>query len=181
MARLSREKWLDHALAHLTDHGFTSLKADTLAKSLGVSRGSFYWHFEDLAAFHAAVLDHWLQVSVLGIVEEIESAVAGPADRLRSLVEVAAAGNRELERAIRAWSLADASVKATVELVDAERIAYIVQLLKEMKVPKREQGPRALQLYLTSLGYWMVSDVISEKDTRSVIESVLALAGTIDA
>lgn len=177
MARLSREKWLDHALAQLAADGFTSLKADTLAKSLGVSRGSFYWHFEDLAAFHEAVLHHWLQVSVLGIVEQVEAEGSAPADRLRTLVEVAAAGNRELERAVRAWSLADAAVKATVELVDAQRIAYLTQLLKEMKVPKREQGPRALQLYLTSLGWWMVSDAVSESDTRAVIESVLAMAG----
>jgi len=50
------------------------------------------------------------------------------------------------------------------------------QLLSEMKVPKRERAGRALELYLTSLGWWMVSGVVSEKDIRPVIESVLARA-----
>ena len=38
--------------------GFTALKAEPLAKAMGVSRGSFYWHFADIAAFHAAILEH---------------------------------------------------------------------------------------------------------------------------
>ena len=174
MSRLSREAWLDHALDRLRADGFTSLKADPLAKSLGVSRGSFYWHFEDLAVFHGAVLEHWLQVSVLSVVEQLESNGLAPADRLQSLIETAAAGSRDLERAVRAWSLADPAVREAVELVDQQRIAYLEQLFAELGVAKKERTTRALRLYLASLGWSMVSDAVSVDDMRPVIDSVLA-------
>ena len=54
--QLSARDWLDQGLKALAKSGFTSLKAEPLAKAMGVSRGSFYWHFADIAAFHAAVL-----------------------------------------------------------------------------------------------------------------------------
>ena len=45
--RLSAQAWIDFALATLAREGFEALKADVLAHKLGVSRGSFYWHFKD--------------------------------------------------------------------------------------------------------------------------------------
>ena len=54
--QLSAQDWLDQGLKTLADSGFTALKAEPLAKAMGVSRGSFYWHFADIGAFHAAIL-----------------------------------------------------------------------------------------------------------------------------
>lgn len=175
MDRLSAEDWLDHSLGVLAAEGFTSLKADTLAKSLGVSRGSFYWHFEDLAAFHAAVLQRWLEVSVLAVVKKLEAEGFDPAERLRMLVEVAAAGDRKLERAVRAWAFSDPNVSEAVAMVDEQRLAYIGDLLRQAKVKKRDIDGRALLLYLTSVGYSMISAVDPAAE-RKVIESILTTA-----
>src|SRR5213080_4575890 len=57
--QLSAKDWLDQGLKTLSERGFTALKAEPLAKALGVSRGSFYWHFADVGAFHTAILKHW--------------------------------------------------------------------------------------------------------------------------
>ena len=51
--QLSAKDWVDQGLKALASSGFTALKAEPLAKALRVSRGSFYWHFADIAAFHA--------------------------------------------------------------------------------------------------------------------------------
>ena len=61
--QLSAKDWLDQGLRTLAENGFTALKAEPLAKAMGGSRGSFYWHFADVGAFHAAVLDHWRDVA----------------------------------------------------------------------------------------------------------------------
>jgi AcrR family transcriptional regulator len=53
--QLSAKDWLDQGLRTLAKSGFTALKAEPLAKAMGVSRGSFYWHFADIGAFHAAI------------------------------------------------------------------------------------------------------------------------------
>lgn len=175
MVRLARNDWLDHALTVLAAEGFTSLKADTLAKSLGVSRGSFYWHFEDLASFHEAVLDRWLEASVLTIVEKVEAEGTEPAERLRLLVEIAASGDRRLEQAVRAWAFNDAKVSDVVATVDKQRLDYITELLWQMKVKKRDINGRALLLYLTSVGYCMISEIEPGAE-RAVIESILESA-----
>ena len=45
--RLSAQDWIAFALSTLAREGFAALKADVLARKRGVSRGSFYWHFDD--------------------------------------------------------------------------------------------------------------------------------------
>ena len=57
--QFSANRWVEQGLKALATNGFTALKADPLAKLLGVSRGSFYWHFRDVDAFRAAVLARW--------------------------------------------------------------------------------------------------------------------------
>ena len=55
--QLSAKDWLDQGLKALAHSGFTALKAEPLAKAMGVSRGSFYWHFSDMMAYRAAGVD----------------------------------------------------------------------------------------------------------------------------
>ena len=61
--QLSVKDWLDQGLKTLAANGAGALKAESLAKAMGVSRGSFYWHFPDIAAFRTAILAHWREVS----------------------------------------------------------------------------------------------------------------------
>ena len=61
--QLTAKDWLDQGLKTLAKSGFTALKAEPLAKTMGVSRGSFYWHFADIGAFHAAILKRSLPIS----------------------------------------------------------------------------------------------------------------------
>ena len=69
--QLSAQDWLDQGLRTLARDGFTALKAEPLAKTMGVSRGSFYWHFADIAAYHAAVLGRWREVALDNIIADV--------------------------------------------------------------------------------------------------------------
>jgi AcrR family transcriptional regulator len=75
--QLSAKDWLDAGLKALAASGFTALKAEPLARALKVSRGSFYWHFADLAAYHAALLGHWREVAAERIIADLESVPKG--------------------------------------------------------------------------------------------------------
>src|SRR6201992_2422755 len=75
--QLSAKDWLDQGLRALAKHGFTALKAEPLAKAMGVSRGSFYWHFADAGAFHRANLEHWRDVAVERMIADIEALPPG--------------------------------------------------------------------------------------------------------
>ena len=72
--QLSAQDWVDLGLKTLAKSGFTALKAEPLAKAMGVSRGSFYWHFADIGAFHAAILDRWREVATEQIIAGVEAA-----------------------------------------------------------------------------------------------------------
>src|SRR5579859_8215679 len=74
--QLSASDWLDQGIRTLAQDGFTALKAEPLAKAMGVSRGSFYWHFADVEAFHAAILKHWREVSTERVIADIDAASA---------------------------------------------------------------------------------------------------------
>lgn len=173
MARLTKTDWLDHALATLSAQGFTALKADTLAQSLGVSRGSFYWHFEDLAAFHGAVLERWLQVSVVAVVDRLDQQDLDPEAKLRALVETAANGDRAMEQAMRSWAFSDPTVAPLVADVDRQRVAYITSILRALGFDAEQAGKRALVLYLTSVGHFATSLVTGRGETE-LVEELLA-------
>src|SRR3954469_11716160 len=75
--QLSAKDWLDQGLKTLAEKGFTALKAEPLAKQMGVSRGSFYWHFADIGAFHARVLKLCQGVAAERIIPSLEAAPHG--------------------------------------------------------------------------------------------------------
>jgi AcrR family transcriptional regulator len=59
--RLSREDWLAKAIDVLARQGSTKMGVDALADSLGVTKGSFYWHFKDRSFYVQWLLEYWLQ------------------------------------------------------------------------------------------------------------------------
>lgn len=133
---LSAEDWLTTGFRTLSEHGPTALKAEPLARQLGATKGSFYWHFKDVPAFRAELLALWRARAVTDIIDGL-AAIADPKERLRALGRAAATpapdhlGGVRAEAAIRAWALGDADVAHVVAEVDAARIAYLRDLLSE--------------------------------------------------
>ncbi len=104
--QLSAKDWLDQGLKTLAESGFTALKAEPLAKAMGVSRGSFYWHFADIGAFHAAILKHWREVAAEQIIANLEAA-ADHDNPVSLLLGQAFGGKLALENAVRSWAAHD--------------------------------------------------------------------------
>src|SRR5882672_12407217 len=104
--QLSAKDWLDQGLKTLTHSGFTALKAEPLAKAMGVSRGSFYWHFADIGAFHTAILKHWRDVAAEQIIANLEAA-SDHENPLPLLLHQAFGGKLALENAVRSWATHD--------------------------------------------------------------------------
>ncbi|MBW2458261.1 MAG: helix-turn-helix transcriptional regulator [Deltaproteobacteria bacterium] len=71
--RLSREAWEDAALEAIAQNGLSALAIEPLARRLEVSKGSFYWHFDDREALLEAVLSRWEQRSVAAAVDRVAS------------------------------------------------------------------------------------------------------------
>src|SRR5260370_31598988 len=126
---LSAKDWLDQGLKTLASDGFTALKAEALEKAMGVSRGSFYWHFADIGAFHAAILKHWREIAAEQIIANLEAHKSHD-NPLESLLRQAFGGRLVLEKAVRTWATLDPASRRTVHASDRRRRAYGGPLFK---------------------------------------------------
>lgn len=172
--RLTAKDWVNAGLTALARSGFTALKADTLAKDLGVSRGSFYWHFADVGAYHAAVLQRWREVAMEEIIEAVDS---GPGDRLNTLLQRVFRSEPRLEIAVRTWAITEERVRRAIEAIDRERLAYVQGLLVAAGVGKRQAAARARILYWAYLGYALSAPKLDPGSTHDILDALNGLAG----
>jgi len=149
--RLTAQDWIDFALTTLAHEGFEALKADVLARKLGVSRGSFYWHFSELGTFHARVIEHWKQRTTEAIIADLER-YDSREDRLEALVRRGFGHDGRLEIRMRAWADANAEAARVLTDIDRRRRVYIERMLVEAGVPESLAATRAQLLYWTYLG-----------------------------
>jgi AcrR family transcriptional regulator len=149
--RLAAQDWLDFALATLAHEGFGALKAEVLARKLDVSRGSFYWHFADLGAFHARVIEQWKQVATEAIIADLER-YEPREKRLDVLLRHAFARGAALEIRMRAWAENNAAAARALAEVDARRRGYIERMLLDAGIAPALAATRTQILYWTYLG-----------------------------
>jgi AcrR family transcriptional regulator len=155
--RLTKSDWIKHGLRTLAKDGANALKVGPMSIEMKVSRGSFYWHFRDIADFRSQILRSWQERSTDQVIQEIEAEKTEP-DRLKHLMKRAFTGKRSLDRAIRSWAAQDENVAAIVASVDARRVAYIEKLLVAVGVESQKALPRAAFMYWAYLGQAIVMD-----------------------
>jgi len=155
--RLTKSDWIRHGLQTLAREGANALKVGPMAAKLKVSRGSFYWHFRDIADFRSQILESWQEHTTDQIIQELEAEKAEP-DRLKHLMRRALKAKPRLDRAIRSWAAADEDVATIVASVDARRVTYIAKLLAAAGVESRKALPRAAFMYWAYLGQAIVMD-----------------------
>ena len=134
---LSRDKWIAAGFQSLAQSGPSALQINLLAKRVGATKGSFYWHFVDLAEFKKAMLSLWHSKVATEIIEEIlkEKDVVKRLSLLFDHAVQAAPdqfGGRKIESAMRAWSLLDDEVASVLDAVDEQRIGFLRTLLRDL-------------------------------------------------
>lgn len=177
--RLSRTAWLEAGFRALVSDGPDGLRAERLARGIGATKGSFYWHFKDVADFRAALLDHWQDRAFSVVLVEVGQEVT-PAASLRKLAAIAASGadarygGIEAEPAIRAWARSDATVRAAVARIDAARLGYLSDLLRTCDVT---QPGMARILYAAAIGMEALACNDGQDNTASLatlVDMILA-------
>lgn len=173
--QLSARDWLDRGLRTLATQGFSALKAEPLAKAMGVSRGSFYWHFADIDAFHAAILKAWREVAAEAIISDVEAASAGD-DPLVVLLRRVFSEKLALERAVRNWAAFNAAARGAVRAIDRRRLDYIEGLMAARGVAPEMAQARAQILYWAFLGYALSDKPLPRAPREAVMEELARIA-----
>lgn len=146
---LSALDWAEAALYEIGRVGIEGLAVEPLAQRLGVTKGSFYWHFADRRALLLAALSRWEELGTLAVIESL-AAEPDPRARLRKLFEVAMGDKLHIEVAILAGT-EDPVARPIVRRVVKRRLEYLVGVYAEMGLPPpraRTLGLHALSAYL---------------------------------
>ena len=174
--RKSREAWLGVAVEALGEGGVDAVRVEPLARRLGVTKGSFYWHFADRDALLQALLDGWEQQGTEAIIEELERA-GGDASQRAYRLWAMTVGDPGLtaELAIRDWARRDETVAARVRRVDDRRIGYLRGLMVELGFPDDEIEARAMLMYSLLIGNEFIAARHGRRSRTRVLEDALRL------
>lgn len=156
----ARSRWLAAGRDALARGGEGAVRVEPLAAALGITKGSFYWHFRDRAALLAAIVGAWEAEQTHAVIERVEASGGTAAARLHLLVDVVLASRTTeaaLELALRDWARRDRDAHAALERVDAQRLDYVERLLCELGCSILDARARARLLYAALLGEPLVA------------------------
>lgn len=146
-------------MAALAKGGPDAVRIEALAKELGVSKGGFYWHFEDRRALLGEALDAWERSGTEDVIAIVEAGPADAKDKLRRLFELApsAKGLFAVELALRDWSRRDRAVARRIRRVDNRRMEYLRSLFRQFCPDEDDVEARAVLAYSLFVGSYFVS------------------------
>jgi AcrR family transcriptional regulator len=155
--RLSAEDWAREALDQIAEQGVASVAVEPLARRLGVTKGSFYWHFPSRDALLQAALERWETVEQEEIFGSLER-VPDPRERLRALFQVVA---HEVKSHIIYSELLKAldhpAVSPVIGRVSQRRLDYLTASFRQVGLSRTASQHRARLAYAAYVGFLQLS------------------------
>jgi|SRR5690606_30253130 len=155
--RLSADDWAREALDQIAEQGVASVAVEPLARRLGVTKGSFYWHFPSRDALLQAALERWEtaeQEMVFGSLER----VTDPRERLRALFQLVA---HEVKSHIIYSELLKALdhpiVSPVIGRVSQRRLDYLTASFRQAGLGRAAAQHRARLAYAAYVGFLQLS------------------------
>lgn len=160
--RLTADDWAKAALDVIATAGVDQVTVEGLGRDLGVTKGSFYWHFANRQALITAALDLWERRATVEVIEQLMK-IVDPVARLRVLFEISLgdAVDGPLDAALVA-AVNDPVVGVTVRSVTRRRIEFLEQLFTDMALSASEAGIRARIAYSAYVGHFLVSRALDD-------------------
>ncbi len=136
------------AMEVLAREGQAKLRVDRIASDLGVTKGSFYHHFENREDFVASLLAYWSSAFTDWVIGEVKG-IDGPASEqlLKLMHIIQREGLDRYDSAFRSWAAQDPSVAKEVKKVDLVRYKFVRSLFSEMGFKGRDLENR-LRIWL---------------------------------
>jgi len=179
IARTPRASWVEEGLRALADGGPDAVRIEPLARALGVSKGGFYWHFDDRRALLEEALDAWERVSVDEVIERVEAEGGDARAKLRRLFALATSGELHglsghdllrIDLAVRDWSRREEAVAARLRRVDNRRMDYMRSLLSAFCADEEEVEARCLLAFSLWIGNHFIAADHPGRNRAEVLE-----------
>jgi AcrR family transcriptional regulator len=152
--RLSRQSWIQAALDAIAEGGLAGVAVVPLAKRLGATKGSFYWHFANREALVEAALAEWEHSHTAAVIAEIEASSDDPLKQLRLLFRrvTALAARDRIELALLATA-DHPIVEPVLDRVTRRRIDFVAGRLQRLRFSRAQAKRRALLVYSVYVGH----------------------------
>jgi AcrR family transcriptional regulator len=151
--RLSADDWASAALDLIAEQGVAAVAVEPLARRLGVTKGSFYWHFPSREALLVAALERWEKVEQEVVFGQLE-AIADPRARLRALFSMVA---HEYKSHVVYSELIKAmdhpAVQPVIGRVSERRLDYLTASFRQAGLSRTDARYRAQLLYSAYVGF----------------------------
>jgi AcrR family transcriptional regulator len=164
LTRTPRNGWIDEGLKALAAGGPEAVRIEPLARALGVTKGGFYWHFDDRRALLDEMLDTWERVSVDEVIERIEAEGGDARSKFRRLSGLALTGEEELgldplpiDLAVRDWARWNKKLARRLRRVDNRRMDYMRRLFREFCPDEDEVEARCMLAFSLWIGNHLIA------------------------
>lgn len=123
---VSKAEWLEAGLQVLSSGGIADVTVEGLARSLGVAKAGFYWHFKNRRDLLDQLLDYWIHEITEVAANNPKLLALEPVKRLKSLSEMVVDYDlTRYELPIRQWALDDAKAASVVRKVNSMRLEFV--------------------------------------------------------
>ncbi len=170
-SKLGREDWIKAAFHTLSESGVTAVRVEVLAKRLGVTKGSFYWHFKNRQTLLNDLLEKWRTEQ--RVMNRVDVIGGSPREKLVNLLDAVPRSERRTnigatELAVRSWARMDENAAKTIAIVDEERIEWVKSYFVDMGYDEKTAESRAFLTY----GYIMVQGIFSLENMPHILERI---------
>lgn len=153
-ARRTRDDWIDAALDVLLNEGPDAVSVQPIARRLGATKGSFYWHFSARDELLRAALARWEVIATDDVITEIEASPGSPAEKVKQLfAHVAASSEQHPGQLLLLGCAGQLDVAAALERTTTRRIGYVSRLLRDTGLTPAVADLRATLAYAAYLGH----------------------------
>ena len=164
--------WIDEGLRALAGGGPDAIRIETLAQALGVTKGGFYWHFDDRRALLEEMLDTWERVVIDEVIERVEGEGGDARAKLRRLFALAFSSGDllKIDLAIRDWARRDKAVAKRLKRIDNRRMDYLRSLFGDVCADQDEVDMRCLVALSLFVGARSVAVDLSSRRRAELVK-----------
>jgi AcrR family transcriptional regulator len=156
--RTPRSAWIDAGLRALAAGGPDAVRIEPLAKTLGVTRGGFYWHFENREALFQEMLATWERRSTDDVLERVEREGGDAKAKVRRAGMLTFSKEMlPIDLAIRDWARRDRAVARRLRRVDDRRMDYLRSLISTSGADPDDVEARAMLAFSLAIGHHFIA------------------------
>ena len=172
-SRLSAADWEQAALELLAESGVSAIAVEPLARRLGVTKGSFYWHFASRDALLQAALERWEQSDDSDVLSQMEK-VGDPRERVRELIrQVSYKRPSHAVFAALIKALDEPLIGPLVERVSQRRIEFVAHAFRQAGFDDVTAANRARLAYSAYVGFIHLAQIAQPRMTHDEFEAYI--------